>query len=93
MRETKEGKASGQCLGIIQLAQSLVTLKPHGAGVIAEEFDSKVGLVFKLFDVKAIRFCECPPVDVPDVVARRVEFMLTELDGGASAGRAMEASE
>ena len=51
-RETKEGKASGQCLGIIQLAQSLVTLKPHGAGVIAEEFDSKIGLVFKLFDVK-----------------------------------------
>ena len=74
------GNGGAEGAGIVKLGERGLAFEAHGAGVIKQQLDAQVGLVFKLFDVKAVGFGEGPPVDVADVVPGAVEFVLAELD-------------
>ena len=90
-REIAEG--GGERAGVGELRGAAGARELHRAGVIDDELDLDVGLVLELLDVVAVGLGVGAPVDVADVVARRVELVLAELDRAAAAQRAMDAGE
>jgi hypothetical protein len=65
----------------------------HGGGGIEEEISAEIGLILELLDVVAVAFRQEPPIEMAEIIARRIFFMLGEFDALSAMGALMKTCE
>jgi hypothetical protein len=76
------GKTGGCGAGILSFVPFGIAVG-HGRAAIDQKRRAEVGFGLVLFNIKAIAFRPHFPVEMPDIVARRVFPVLDKLDGMA----------
>ena len=78
---------------VAKFAQRCAGRKVHGAGHVEQQIGFEVGLLFVLFDVQAVGFGVCLPIEVAQGVARHVGTVLGKFDREAVVRAAVQAGD
>ena len=91
--EHEVGQSSGQRNRVAKFAQRRASRKIHGAGHVEQQIGFEVGFLFVLFDVQAVGFGVCLPIEVAQGVARHVGTVLGKFDREAVVRAAVQAGD
>src|SRR6185437_16264361 len=92
LAEHKIGQRRDHLRAVFKFCFTLTAVR-HRPAAIEHEQAAEVGLLVVLFDVGAIGACQHPPIEMPGIIAGRVEAMLAEFDAGAFDGAAVLAGD
>src|SRR5581483_9534886 len=87
--QVRQGRSDA--LGVVELGQgSRLTLIAHAFAGIKHEVADQVGLFLVLLEIELVGLTEDFPVDITQVVARRILAVFGKLDRKAMVGAAMQ---